>query len=1058
MASVQNAGMAETDRLNDDTKRGAIAWMAGNSVAANLLMSLFVLGGIFFYLQSTKEFLPEITLDRVSVSVPYPGASPEEVEQGIVLAIEDAINEVEGLGEINSVASEGMARVTAEVLDSDELIRISQDIKSAVDRIVSLPEDAEEPIVTIDARRRSVLHLAVYGPADERVLRETADLVMDSLSQSNDIGPVELSGARDYEISIEVSQAELRRYGLTLRDIADRIRATALELPGGVLETQSGDLLVRLQERRDFAEEFATIPIIVTESGSKVFLGDIAQLKDGFEDSNNFAYFNGQPAIMMEVYRVGRQTPVGVSDAVKRELEELKRVLPDQIQFAITRDTSKVFAQRAKLLIKNGIWGFLLVILLLAVFLDLRLAFWVSIGIPISFAGAFLFFPFTDFTINIITMFAFIISLGIVVDDAIVVGENVYSYREQGYGALEASIKGAREVALPVTFSILTNIAAFLPFFFVEGFMGKIFSTIPVVVISVFTVSLIESLFVLPEHLHFKRESEIKIGFIRRLVHFQNGINDAFTNFVNKHYRGWIASLIQRRYLTVISAVSILVVVLAYVGSGRMGMEPFPRVDSDSAFANITYPPGTPDAQLQATRRRLEAAANKVINANGGDQLSKGVLTSINENRIDCNVYLTDPDIRPINTPEFTRQWRQAMGPVPGAETSSFVYNRGGPGSGAALTVELSHRRIDTLEQAAKDLATALAEFPNTKDIDDGTAQGKRQFDFSVNGTGQALGLTSADIAGQTRAAFQGIEVLRQQRNRNEVTVRVRLPESERSSQQDVENLIIRTRSGTEVLLRDVVNINEGKAYTTINRRDSRRIIQVSADVDPPAEANRIINVIAKTTLPELIQRYPGLSYSFEGRQADMRESMRSLFYGLAGVLVLIYGLLAMLFRSYVQPLMVMVAIPFSVIGVVFGHLLMGYNLSVMSMFGFVALTGVVVNDSLVLIDFANRHHHAGEKTEDAICNAALKRFRPIVLTTITTFAGMGPMIFENSRQARFLIPMAVSLGFGILFATLVTLGLVPVLYVIIRDAREFLARVFAAIGRGLHGMIESYL
>ncbi|MBN1379150.1 MAG: efflux RND transporter permease subunit [Gammaproteobacteria bacterium] len=1041
---------------NVEHLRGPIAWMAGNSVAANLLMLLFVLGGIFFYLQSTKEVFPEFALDQISITVPYPGASPEEVEQGIVLPLEDAINEVEGLGEINSIANEGSGRVTAEVLDTGELIRISQDIKSAVDRITFLPDESEEPVVAIDARRRSVLRLAVYGPADELVLREAADLIVDSFLQSNEIGPVELSGARDYEVQVEVSQDDLRRYKLSLSDIANHIRTTSLELPGGVLETRGGDLLVRLQERREFAKDYATIPVITTESGSKVLLGDIAKVKDGFEDTNNFVTFDGKPAVMLEVFRVGSQSPISVSDAVRYEIENIKRILPADIQIAITSDSSEVFSQRAELLIKNGLWGFLLVIILLALFLDMRLALWVSIGIPISFAGAFLFFPFTDFTINMITMFAFIISLGIVVDDAIVVGENVYTYREQGYGALEASIKGAQEVALPVTFSILTNIAAFLPFFFIEGFMGKVFAAIPVVVVSVFIVSLIESLFVLPEHLHFKRESEIKTNAFRYLVHMQNGFNKRFQTFVNVHYRQWIERLIERRYLTLISAISVLLVVLAFIASGRMGMQLFPRVESDSAYANITFPPGTPDQQLQEIQILLEAAANRVIDTNGNGELSEGIFTSIRDNRIESYVMLTDPEVRPISTSEFSRQWREAMGPVPGAETVSFVSDRGGPGSGAALTVELSHRNIRTLEHASVELAAILADFPNTKDIDDGTAQGKRQFDFSVNNIGQALGLTPADIASQTRAAFQGIEAIKQQRGRNEVTVRVRYPENERSSQQNFEDLIIRTASGTEVLLRDVVNIDEGRAYTTINRRDGRRIIQVQADVDPPEQSNQIISSIVKDGLPALQQRYPGLSYSFEGRQADIRESMIGLFYGLAGVLVLIYGLLAMLFRSYLQPLMVMVAIPFSVIGVVIGHLLMGYSLSVMTVFGFVALTGVVVNDSLVLIDFANRHHVSGEKVEDAICNAAIKRFRPIILTTVTTFAGMAPMIFESSRQARFMIPMAISLGFGILFATVVTLGLTPVLYVIIRDAKELMSKFFGAIGKSIRVKLES--
>ena len=563
-------------KSDSDLSHGPIAWMAGNSVAANLLMLLFVLGGFFFFLKSTSEVFPEFNLDTVSIIVPYPAASPEEVEQGIILALEDAVDGVDGLGEINSVASEGVARLTAEVLDTDELIRISQDIKNSVDRITSLPDDAEEPVVSVDSRRRDVLTLAIYGNADETVLRETAEQLMDVFIQNADIGPVELVGARDYEIHIEISQANLRRYGLTLSQVANRIRATALDLPGGVLETDAGDLMVRLQERRDSARNFANIPLITNATGSQVLLGDIATLKNGFEDTTRYASFNGQKAIILDVYRVGQQTPIKISKAARIDLEKLRSHIPDGLHIEIIKDKSKIFTQRAELLIKNGLWGLLLVILFLSLFLDFRLAFWVSMGIPISFAGAFLIFPFTDFTLNMVTMFAFIISLGIVVDDAIVVGESVYSYREQGYSPLEASIKGAQEVALPITFSILTNIAAFLPFFFVDGYMGKIFSTIPIVVVSVFAVSLFEALFILPEHLHLKNAQEISNPFLCRLKNFQQEFNRRFRGFVQTTYKQWILKFIERRYLVLVSAISVLLVVFAFIFSGRMGMTLFP--------------------------------------------------------------------------------------------------------------------------------------------------------------------------------------------------------------------------------------------------------------------------------------------------------------------------------------------------------------------------------------------------------------------------------------------------------------------------------------------------
>ena len=1017
--------------------KGPIAWMAGNSVAANLLMLLFVLGGFFFYTKSTSEVFPEFTLDTVIVTVPYPGAGPEEVEQGIVLALEDAVYGVEGIGEVNSQASEGSARLTAEVLDSDELIRVSQDIKNAVDRITSFPDDAEEPIVAVGKRQRKVVTLAVYGDTDEVIVRETAEQLMDVFIQNEDIGPVELDGGRDYEIHIEISQANLRQYGITLDQVADRIRTTALETPGGILRTDAGDLMVRLQERRDTAADFASIPLITTTEGGQVLLGDVAILKDSFEDLNQYARYNGQTAIMIDVYRVAKQTPIGISEAVRAEIEKLRSQFPEGLNIEIVQDNSEVFSQRAELLVKNGLWGLVLVILFLALFLDLRLAFWVSMGIPISFAGAFLFFPFSDFTINMVTMFAFIISLGIVVDDAIVVGESVHSFRERGFSPLEASIRGAQEVALPVTFSILTNIAAFLPFFFVEGFMGKIFATIPVVVISVFVVSLLEALFILPEHVRIENGKKSNNKFLRELKAFQDDFNKRFQYFVHTYFKVWITTLIERRYLVLVVSISILMVTFAYISSGRMGLQLFPRTESDTAVAEIRFPPGTPKATVIQAEESLVAAALKVIEENGNDALYKAYYTVVNEEYIRCHVELTDPETRPISTDKFAKLWRQNLGLMPAAETVSFMSNRGGPGSGANLTVELSHRDIDMLEQASIELGLILAEFPNATDINDGAAQGKRQFDFKINAVGDAIGLTAAEIAQQTRAAFQGIEVLKQQRGRNEVTVRLRLPEQERSSQYDFENLIIRTRNNQEVLLRDVVDMQESRSYTNIYRHGGRRILSVQANIEPPDQANQVAIALQKNTLPELQQKFPGLGYSFEGHQRDMRDSMLSLLYGLVAVMLLIYGLLSMLFRSYMQPLIVMSVIPFSVIGVVVGHLIMGFSLSVMSMFGFIALVGVVVNDSLILIEFANRKQRAGQTIEAAIQKAAVQRFRPVLLTTLTTFVGLAPMILETSRQARFLIPMAVSLGFGIVFATLVTLVLVPIFYVIIRDIKE---------------------
>ncbi len=1020
-----------------NVRQGPIAWMAGSSVAANLLMMLFVIGGYFVLQGTKKEVFPEFTLDTVTVVVPYPGASPEEVEQGIVLAVESAVNEVDGISEIDSVAAEGSATIIAEVVDEDDLIRVAQDIKNAVDRITSMPLEAEEPVVNIQSRRRRVVTMAIFGDGNENVLMETAEQLRDIFMHDERIGPVEFQGARDYEVHIEIPQTNLRRYDLTLTQVADHIRQAALELPGGTLETAGGELLVRLKDRRDKARDFALLPIISTESGAVVRLGDIAEIKDTFEDSNRYAFFDNKPAIILDVFRIGEQTPLGISQAVKEHIATFNAHLPEGLNVKILRDRSTHYEQRANLLIKNGLWGLLLVIVFLALFLDIRLAFWVAMGIPISFGGAFLLFSTSDLSINVVSMFAFIISLGLVVDDAIVVGENIYSYREKGYSPLEASIQGAREVAMPVTFSVLTNIAAFMPLMFVSGYMGKVFQNIPYVVISVFIISLIESLFILPAHLRLKHRSKPSFALLARLETFQSNFNQRFDYFVQHYYRHALSFVTHNRYLVLVVAVSVLLVTLAIMSSGRMGMTLFPRTESDYAFAQVVLPEGAAHANVLQIQQKMVAAAERVVADNGGAQLAKGIYTVINDNSLDLRVYLTAPDVRPISTAAFTRQWRQHAGALTGVEYVSFLSNRGGPGSGAALNVELSHRNVDVLSEASIALAAALAEFPNTKDIDDGTAQGKLQFDLAVNELGNALGLNGREVANQVRAAFLGVEAFRQQRGRNEITVRVRLPKAETISQYHLENLILRTPTGGEVLLRDVADFKQGRSYTAIKRHNGRRIVEVKADVDPPTAANLIVNAIKSDALPELQQRYPGLSYAFEGDHAEMRKSLMSLAIGLLSVLLIIYGLLAVLFQSYTQPLMVMSAIPFGIIGAAFGHLLMGYSLSVISLFGVLALAGVVVNDALVLISFANRLVQKGTSVIEAIQLAGLRRFRPVLLTTLTTFIGLAPMILETSRQARFLIPMAISLGFGIVFATVITLLLIPALYMIIDDLQR---------------------
>lgn len=1027
------------DTPEPEKNRGAVAWMAGNSVAANLLMILFLVGGLILGNNITQEVFPEIELDTISVSVVYQGASPEEIERSIIQAIEESIQGIENVKDVTSTASENNANVVVELVDGADVDRVWQDIKTEVERITTFPDEAEDPRVTIDSRKRSVLTLVVSGPVSELKLRDYATQLEDALLQSEGVTQAEVTGIRDLETHVEISRNTLRKYNITLSDVAKKIAAASVELGGGSLKTAQGEILVRVTDRKLTAKDFERIPVLTDNDGASIYLGDIANIWDGFEDTDQWSSFNGDRAVSVDVYRIGSQTPMSVATSALDVVEEFKQTLPPDIQVGSHHNRYVMFQDRADLLLSNAYIGLALVFIFLALFLEIRLAFWVSLGIPISFLGAFVFLPFTDFSINMITMFAFIITLGIVVDDAIVVGENVYYHRNLGKSRLQAAIDGAKEVMAPVTFSVITNIVTFLPLYFVPGTMGKIFKYIPVVVGIVFFISLVESLFILPAHLSHGSDKSRIPGF-GWLINFQQRFSTRVEHFITDNYGSFVSKIIGYRYAVLGTSMAILFITVGFALSGRLGMVLFPTIESDYAYGAITMPYGTPVKRIQEVEQKLINAAYGVVEKNGGSELSTGVFTSVDNNEISARIYLTPPDVRPVSTSQVTEDWRNAVGTVAGVETVDFLADKGGPGSGKGVTIQLTHRDIETLEQAARELAKSMELLKGVSDVDDGNAQGKRQFDIKLLPAGEAAGLTSREIADQLRNAFYGAEALKQQVGQDEVTVRVRFPENERASLATFDDLILQLPSGGEMLLRDAAAITRGFADTSIKRENGKRIRSVTGNVTPRKLSEQIVNTVQKDILPTLLQKYPGLSYSLEGKQADMRDSVQSLIQGLLLTLLAIYALLAIPFKSYVQPLIVLLAIPFGMVGAVIGHLIMGYSLSLMSMFGLVALAGVVVNDSLVLVDFINRLRREGYTTDKAVIAGAIKRFRPILLTTITTCGGLAPMILETSRQARFLIPMAISLGFGILFATMITLILVPCFYLVFEDATQLFA------------------
>ncbi|WP_428352936.1 efflux RND transporter permease subunit [Methyloprofundus sp.] len=1031
-------------------KQGPISWMASHPVAANLLMLGFILGGLLFMHTMKQEVFPDFITDNVSINVVYTGADPEEIERSIVLVIEDAVSGIEGVDEISSSAKEGLGSVTIEALSDADIYLLAQDIQKEVDRITTFPEEAEEPTIRVMASKRKTVSLVIYGQTEEQILHELAEDFRDQLLQSENITQIELEGVRPLEINIEISQDNLRRYNLSLSTIAQRIRSASLDLPGGSVKTASGEILIRMRERKDTGLDFAQIPIITTQSGATIILGDIATITDGYEDTDYSARYNGYPAIMLQVYRVGNQTPIAIADAVKQQIENSKTSLPTGIYADIRYDASEAYSQRMDLLLRNSALGLTMVFITLALFLEIRLAFWVMAGIPIAFLGPFLFLPALGVSLNMISMFAFIIALGIVVDDAIIIGENVYHYRQEGYPPLTAAIRGAQEMATPITFSILTNIATFMPLFFMPGVMGKIFFMIPTVVILVFLLSLVESLFILPNHLAHLNDKQ-RTGLQLWLYTRQQKFSHTFRHWVKYRYGGVLDLTLKHRYLTVIAALALLIATLSYASSGRMGMSMFPKTESDFAQIRLSLPFGTPVEKTQKIVDHLiKSARSSIVNVDNGEQLIRGIFSEVGNggsHKAVIRTYLAKPEIRDsiMSTDEFSEQWRSSSGEIAGIESLIFESDSGGPGSGSAITIELTHRDISVLEQASLQLATALRAYPMAKDIANSMSLGKQQLDFTLLADGESLGLTPLSVARQVRNAFYGAEILRQQRGRNEIKVMLRLPEDERVSMQDMYNFLVWTDKGVAIPLNEIVQVKQGHAFTEIKRRNGRRNVQITANVTPRSQSVEIVNDLKDQALPALVEQYPGLQFSFQGRQADMADSIGSLKLSFIFAVLGIYTMLAIPFKSYILPLIVIVSIPFGIIGAIFGHIIMGFNLSILSMLGIVALSGIVVNDSLVLISQAV---HLEKETDlapkEIIRAASIQRFRPIILTTLTTFFGLAPIILETSRQARMLIPMAVSIGFGIVFATLITLVLIPSLYLVIDDCKNFCKSKFS--------------
>ncbi|MEE2599269.1 MAG: efflux RND transporter permease subunit [SAR324 cluster bacterium] len=1031
-----------------------IRWMAGHKVAANLLMVIILFAGLMGIMNIKQEVFPEMELDFVVVGVPYPGATPEEIEKSILLPIEDALGGINGIKKITGNAKEGQGSFRIEILNGADKDEVFEDIKTALDGLTSLPEDAEELQIQLPRIRREVLNITIYGEAPARSLIEQAQIVRNYLLSHPDITQVDIEQRRGFEMTVQISKSSLQQHSLTLNQVSNIIKKANLDLPGGKIKTSGGDILIRTKEKSYTVVEFANIPIIYSEQGI-LRLGDIANISDGFEESDIRTSFNGLPAESIEVFRVGKQTPTDVSRAVRSMIEELNDQMPSSIKLEIVNDRSLVLQDRIDLLMKNLWLGLILVFITLAMFLRIDLAFWIMMGIPISFAGGMILMPILDTSINMISLFAFILVLGIVVDDAIVVGENIFAHQEMDKSSSIAAIDGATEVSSPVLITILTTIAAFIPMYFIPGTTGNIFSNIPNVLIVVLLFSLAEVMFILPGHLsHLNRIISFFLAPIGKIIEQpRRFLSSGMVWFSQNTYRKTLERIIEFRYSFLALGLVFIMVCIGLSIGGHMRFTFFPTIERDRVILTAKMPFGTPvNISKDIEKKMLSSALGllKEYEAELGKTVHDGVYSNVGRggsNNASVRVYLKPLKERGFPANEFSRKWRKKMGVVPGIE-SLKIRSGWRMGSTYDIDLQLSHPDPTVLFGIVEEFKDKFSEYPGVKNIEDSTEDGKREVQLKLTPEGLTLGLDTLELTQQVRSAFQGVEVLKFLRNSDELSLKLVLPLEERKYLRDLEDLVIITPNGVNLPLAQVAELKYGQSFSAIRRINGRRIVSVRALVDTEVtNTAEVVRSLKNSLLPETIMQNPELQYSFEGARRAQTNTMEGVKKGGVIALVLIFCLLALQFRSYFQPIIIMVAIPFGMVGAILGHLLLGYDLSIISVLGIVALTGIVVNDSLILVDFINRSHEKGAAVFEAVVESGVRRFRPILLTTLTTFFGLMPMLFETSIQARFLIPMAISLAFGVLFSTFIILYLVPVLYTILEDTRLLTENLKQRIG-----------
>lgn len=1066
---------------------GIIAWFARNGVAANLLMIAILGGGIWSLTNRIiLQDFPDIPYRTITVSVTYRGSTPGEIEQSILTRLEEAVYDIEGVKEIDAMANSNVGTVNLEIEEGYNLSEKLDEVTNRVSTIRNFPPEAERPQISLRSRSERVITLVLSGDLSEKELKVLGEQIRDEVGNIPGITLAALKAVRPYEIAIEIPEDNLRRYGISFDQVTRAIRTSSVDLSAGSVNTETGRVLLRTNEQAYNFEDYASITLLTRDNGTKLRLGDIATVIDGFDETPIVARFNGERAIAIDIFRTGMQNIIEIGETVKEFIAQKQEQLPEGINLTYWSDRSDSIKVRLSTLTDSAIMGFILVVVILSLFLRPTLAFWVAWGIPIAFAGSFLVLPYIGVTINLPVILAFITTLGIVVDDAIVTGENVFQHMQRGAKPLTAAIKGTQEVAVPVFFGVITTMAAFYPLFILSGTIGTFFKNIPLVVIPVLFFSLIESKLILPAHLkhctHLGNTNQKQNAFTR----FQRFFADGLEKIILKYYRPIVNWALINRYISVSVFIGFLLIFVALVLGERIGYRSRPSIPRDTTTITLQMPSGTTfDTTLEKVNM-IEAAALKLkedVNERFGVEVVSNIFATAGgqpfggspvrgtgpEAGVDelgeviIEIATLEEGAVDYGSAELTAELRKLVPPIPEAEQLNFSFQRGD--AGAAMTFELIHQNVNILKAASADLQAKLRTFEGLYDIEDSYERASDEFELDLKPEAEFLGVTASDLAQQVRTAFFGSEAQRIQRGRDEVRVMVRYPLEERRSLASLQSMMIRTTAGTEVPFETVAEVVPGKSMPTIRRVDRKRIIQVSADGDTEKlDIESIETEILDDFLPELIAtKYPGMGFGVRGFAAEARDNNKEMVMGIYFILAVIYALLAIPFRSYFQPLIVMSAIPFGVVGAILGHYIMAYlfnwnggdpQLFQSSIFGMMALSGVVVNDSLVMVHFMNRLVKEGTPLEEAVRSVGVRRFRPILLTSLTTFFGLAPLMFEAHPTSSFLIPMAISLGWGIMFATTITLILIPVLFLIFDDIKSGLYKLYN-IDPQLHGEEE---